>query len=282
MKAAKNTSQMRLVCPQRRWAMTLVEVLVVIAIIGALVGLLIPAVQMARESARRSSCANNLKQAGFAAKLHTDAHGIFPTGGWGADWVGDSDAGFGPKQPGGWIYNVLPYLEQGALRELGRGQSPTAKREQAVELLRSPIGVLNCPSRRPPQLYPYQGKSSLENVTPPLEVAKSDYVINQLLSSKKSEIIIAEIQRDAWMSKTVLAGEKSLSAEHYDDGEGTGDGLSMYAGDSADVARQASGHPVADSAADGGGFGAPHPGACNFVFCDGSVRAISYDEEITR
>lgn len=261
--------------------MTLVEVLVVIAIIGALVGLLIPAVQMARESARRSACANNLKQVGLAAKLHTDAHGIFPTGGWGADWVGDPDAGFGPKQPGGWIYNVLPYLEQGALRELGRGQSPAAKREQAVQLLRSPIGVFNCPSRRPPQLYPYQGNSTLENVTPPPEVAKSDYVINQVLSAKKSEIIIAEIQRDAGMSKTLLAGEKSLSAEHYADGQGGGDGLSMYAGDSADVARQASGHPVSDSSASESGFGAPHPDVCNFVYCDGSVRSISYEEEIT-
>lgn len=275
---------------QQRWSslaqvgprgFTLVELLVALAIIGVLLGLLAPAVQMAREASRRTACSNNLKQLGLAAKMHVDAHGIFPTGGWGAGWIGDPDGGFGPKQPGGWIYNVLPYLEQQALRDLGRGEPPAAKRETCVQLLQSPLALFHCPTRRAVQLYPYTGKSPLENATPPQQVAKSDYVINKLVSNERSEVIVADVQRDAGMSNTVLAGEKSLVSSHYEDGQGEGDKLSMFGGDSNDIARDVGETCVADSAGNGSGFGAAHSSVCQFVFCDGSVRAFVFGENIS-
>jgi prepilin-type N-terminal cleavage/methylation domain-containing protein len=258
---------------------TLVEVLVVIAIIGALIGLLLPAVQMARESSRRSSCANNLRQHAVAVKLHEGAHGIYPTGGWGAVWVGDPDAGFGPKQPGGWIYNVLPFIEQPALRELGRGLQDDAKQSAIAKLLATPIEVFNCPSRRLPRAYPYAGASPLRNVEPPKDVAKTDYAINRLISYEKSEVIVSEIQLSRGLSNTLFVGEKAVSTNQYRTGQAPGDTLAMYAGDSDDIRRDATGSPTSD-AQGGAGFGSAHPTGCNVAMGDTSVRFIAHEEPL--
>ena len=91
---------------------TLVELLVVIAIIGILIALLLPAVNAAREAARRMGCANNLKQMGIGFLNHESTFKFLPTGGWGPNWVGDPDAGAGKLQPGGWIYNILPFIDR--------------------------------------------------------------------------------------------------------------------------------------------------------------------------
>jgi prepilin-type N-terminal cleavage/methylation domain-containing protein/prepilin-type processing-associated H-X9-DG protein len=65
---------------ERRSGFTLVELLVVIAIIGVLIGLLLPAVQAARESARRTSCTNNMKQLGLALLNYESSKRVLPAG----------------------------------------------------------------------------------------------------------------------------------------------------------------------------------------------------------
>ena len=87
---------------------TLVELLVVIAIIGVLVALLLPAVQSAREAARRTQCANNLKQQGLALHNYEDSWKRLPSAIMGGE-TSCQDDGFG------WATAILPFAEQKAL-----------------------------------------------------------------------------------------------------------------------------------------------------------------------
>ena len=116
-------------------AFTLVELLVVIAIIGILVALLLPAVQAARESARRMSCGNNLKQIGLALQNYESAYGAFPASAClppnriGDDWSAQA--------------RILPFVEQGDLYnevDFNRGYAATPQ----IKALRIPTYL--CPT----------------------------------------------------------------------------------------------------------------------------------------
>ena len=116
---------------------TLVELLVVIAIIGVLVGLLLPAIQAARESARRTSCGNKMRQLLVGLTRSHDTARRFPAA---IDRYPSQAVTFatngGPAsaQPGGfsWIVHILAYLEESNLHagiiagsgRLGRGAYP--------------------------------------------------------------------------------------------------------------------------------------------------------------
>lgn len=87
------------VSDQRR-GLTLIELLVVVAVVGLLTALLLPAVQSAREGARRTSCANNLKQIGLALAGYETIAGCLPL-------AMQGNSGFSLHS------ELLPFLEQG-------------------------------------------------------------------------------------------------------------------------------------------------------------------------
>lgn len=173
----------------RKNGFTLVELLVVIAIIGILIALLLPAVQAAREAARRMQCTNHLKQIGVAMLNHESAHRFFPTSGWGWWWIGSPDVGYGQSQPGGWIFNILPYIEHEDVHQMLAGQDRMIDaRNIAKSMVEIPISGMHCPSRRTAKPYPvgtldtfqrqprFAYGEGMTGQTAPLQlVARSDY-----------------------------------------------------------------------------------------------------------
>ncbi len=126
-------------------AFTLVELLVVITIIGILIALLLPAVQSAREAARRTQCANNLKQLGLALHNYATALGALPPAAITVskyDIQGEAASG---AHGTSWMLQILPYLEQSAIHDRWDftknvlGNMAVAKRD---------IAAFYCPSRR--------------------------------------------------------------------------------------------------------------------------------------
>jgi prepilin-type N-terminal cleavage/methylation domain-containing protein/prepilin-type processing-associated H-X9-DG protein len=297
--------------PHRRGGFTLVELLVVIAILGMLVALLLPAMQSARESARRASCANNLKQFATACHSHLSAMGHYPTGGWNSSWTGDPNLGVDWRQPGGWAYTLLPFMEE-------------TNTYNASDRNSLPVPAFACPTRRSSPIGPgsvvmtdYAGNrgawastpapplttstdrdttfGSPGGVTIPLTQDGAATAANSLNvaqatftsgSAATGGIIFigsalppARIRDGA--TNTYLFAEKYVPQAFYTSG-GTGYVNAAYVGDSADTLRGGHRLPLSDATAwasnnrGQGSFGGPHSGGFNAAFCDGSVRSIDF------
>jgi prepilin-type N-terminal cleavage/methylation domain-containing protein/prepilin-type processing-associated H-X9-DG protein len=176
-------------CKRISKAFTLVELLVVIAIIGILVALLLPAIQAAREAARRTQCKNNVKQMALGCLLHEDTHKFFPSGGWRDSYSPDPNRGYGGTQPGSWCYSILSYIEEQALRDLGKGQTyngtgaaSAAFQKASLQLHQTLVGTFICPTRRGAQLRPWHSAATAGPpwLTSPdgIPVMKGDYAAN--------------------------------------------------------------------------------------------------------
>ncbi|MEX0865772.1 MAG: DUF1559 domain-containing protein [Pirellulales bacterium] len=282
-----------------RSGFTLVELLVVIAIIGILIALLLPAVQSARESARMVQCRNNLRQLALGALQHEHSQGFFPTGGKGSWWMGDPDLGFGLEQPGGVFFNLLPYIEQDNVRQVGAGLPTAEKRQVWSEHCATPLAIAHCPTRRaaePGGVGAYANINHWQNIDLPAALAHNDYAVNAGdtpvqhfgtpadyvnhtgISYLGSQVTAAAIKDG--LSQTYLLAEKSLNPSAYLNGMSAGDDNCVYGGHDWDIARWT--HITYPPRQDRSGvstperFGSAHAGALNAALCDGSVQSVSY------
>ncbi len=282
---------------------TLIELLVVIAIVGILVALLLPAVQAAREAARRSECANHLKQIGLACQQHIAAFRALPNGGHCDNnglslprtKIGGVPATFA-TQTWSWGYQILPFLENTALYE----------NPDDVVVAATTTSTYFCPSRRAPVAISggYWGTSALRAMT--------DYAGNAGSSNEGTNdndgyygngrdgviveqgVTIVRIPNITdGTSKTLLIGEKLMNVTYCSTEQQPDDNDGYVGGFQDDVVRwtaaasvygpltpnpDISGPPytIATLWPPTLEFGSSHPGVVQFVLCDGSVQAIGF------
>lgn len=287
----------------RRAGLTLIELLVVIAIIGLLVAILLPAVQGVRESSRRISCINNLKQIGLGFLTHEQSRRSFPDGGEGA-WQRRSmlngAPAVTPNQAWSWAYQLLPYVEQLNVWSI------TDERQ----LLRMPIAMYFCPSRRVPQVIEgwsplygtdirsmndYAGNGGTDTTGSTgwgnMGNGKDGTVVRRPNgTTSRSDLVRIAMITDGTAS-TLLGGEKTYNRGRLGERQAEDDG-GFVEGWDFDTIRWGYFQPIPDwfdntdvtryrndgtRVADRSAFGAAHSDTFGCVFADGSVRGITYN-----
>ena len=291
--------------PPRQRGITLIELLVVITIIAILIALLLPAVQAAREAARRGQCVNNLKQLGLALHNYESATRAFPPG-----YISDFDAGGNDTGPGwGWASMLLPQIEQKPLYDAVNFNLPIA--DPGSQTVRaSNLSAYLCPSSDgagPIRLSDSSGKSLVNDLSPGQYVASAGQFQvadwpsdNNGVFFRNSRIGSRDITDGS--SLTMMAGERSRTvsdatwvgvvpsaefctkpARDYEECRPSYAMVLAHTGPTPPGGYTWVVVPNSKSAA-ADNFWSLHPGGCNFVFCDGSVRFLkeTIDAEVFR
>ena len=287
-------------------AFTLVELLVVIAIIATLIGLLLPAVQSARESARRSQCANSMRQLAIAAHNHHDAKRRFPAGSLMAKYKG---SGHGSSSLA-WGAQLLPFMEEAGIAiQLTQipgypdydWRSAQANGISAMNLAKAPLKLFVCPSDVPGALNKFftqipVAKSNYVGVagvkwandacgegSPELNWTANSLPCDGALMSQRgvlyggSKTGIKDITDGS--SQTFLLAERDTA--YFDMNKGRVGGywigtsaMAWVNGVVTNVMNDAGGYWLINASGNRWGVGSLHTGGCNFAFADAHVEFI--------
>jgi prepilin-type N-terminal cleavage/methylation domain-containing protein/prepilin-type processing-associated H-X9-DG protein len=281
---------------------TLIELLVVIAIIAVLVGLLLPAVQAAREAARRAQCTNNLKQIGLAMHGYHSTVGVFPPGYLSATPNNSSDPE-APELGPGWAWGtlLLGQLEQSALYNAANFSLPIT--HGACQTVRTAgLRVFLCPSSVGTGAAIFKSGSPPPGAVVPTDVSPGQYVAsagqfevadspanNNGIFYRNSRIGMQDITDGS--SLTLMVGERSRNIAdstwvgaipgaqvctkptwRVQDCEPSNVMVLGHTGPSPGGQQWVDTPNYKGAGADD--FWSLHPGGCEFLFCDGSVRFL--------
>jgi prepilin-type N-terminal cleavage/methylation domain-containing protein len=287
---------------QRRVGFTLIELLVVIAIIAILTALLVPAVQKVREAASRIQCANNLKQIGLAAHAYHDTNKFLVPA-----WLGDN--GIDPDGWASWAVLLLPHLDQGPLYSQWNLDYPAST--QTPSAYQQQLSVYHCPAR--PAFVQSQGdfvasggglsdygacfgvaangSNSDGAIIPTANMGQStttDANGNPVLKPGwRGQLTLASIMDGT--SNTLMFGEKHVRPNSL---RGKNEDRSIFGGQNNSIRRKAGIDPATgdqrplrvptdqNGALANTSFGGPHPGMCQFVLCDGTVRSFPVSTDL--
>ena len=297
-----------------RAGFTVTELLVVIAIIGIMMALLLPAVQWAREAGRKSSCSNNLIQIGKAIAQHNGVHQYYPTAGLShaasRTFGGNDDPEVGNKQYWGWAYQILPYMDNEKQFLLS---TPLPNRVPGDTAAAGTI-VPNyfCPTRRRPLArdgiecgipgttkrgaLDYAGNAGVGDITgvrrpypvfPDAWLNQNGMIIPLVPANNVNPPLSGALPPTQCVlnapdgeAQTILIGERNYNRQRMADTSQQDENNGFIAGYSWDTIRWGYDVPAKDredmSDFDTR-FGSSHHLIAYFLFCDGSVKSLTYN-----
>jgi prepilin-type N-terminal cleavage/methylation domain-containing protein/prepilin-type processing-associated H-X9-DG protein len=295
-----------------RLGFTLIETLVVIVIIGLLVAVILPAVQSARETARRATCQNNIRQIAVAIASYESHHRRLPSL-YNGSFLPQPRNALDEFHFHSWRSAILGELEQSAILEtLDMSVSATDAPNQVA--INGEIPVLICPSTSNTHPIVPEVQSFTQPATAIGTAARSDYeaIAGVCVSVASSSIDMGSIRFGPWgepsynmttgqsrsyrkarladisdgLSHTLLVGERGGRPDIFD--RGNSEIPFPYVGEPAapDWHQAAWGistniwwlvirHEHSVNQTNRTGIFGFHPGGANVTFADGSARFLS-------